>query len=57
MIRRRCSGCKYFVPEDLPWGEESLGLGYGTCRLREISVKGSDSCSSWAPKHRLGEEE
>lgn len=57
MIRkRRCANCKYFVPEDVPWGEESLGLGYGTCRLREISVKGTDGCSSWSPKYSLEEE-
>lgn len=53
---RVCITCKYFVPEDVPWGEESLGLGYGHCRLREISVKGSDGCSFWISKRNVDEE-
>ncbi|MBC7332540.1 MAG: hypothetical protein H5T91_09000 [Synergistetes bacterium] len=54
--RRICAACRYFVPEDVPWGEESLGLGYGHCRLREVSVKGSDGCPFWASKRGMDEE-
>lgn len=54
-VKRRCVTCKYFVPEDVPWGDDSLGFGYGTCRLREISVRGTDGCPSWTPKRSVDE--
>lgn len=43
-------------PKMFRGGEESLGLGYGHCRLREVSVKGSDGCPFWASKRGMDEE-